>query len=315
MFARLLHRFFPKLTFLKTKNPAQVQYTEADRLTSFILIEHLDQVNDILQNYGQHIDISDDELSAYVASGKVPLRVVEMAALVRPLLIEDIHTFLSGKYQTSGNIAPPIRYRDMDTENRLRACVRDWQPLQGGIPYRHFYEYIPVGVQEIPAGYGKFDFVGIRQLVWNFKYSKNSVTPYRHMEAMYKVIDCLVEDIQRTFGTETSKLTFFCVPASTQKNNWLRYCEFSMMLCRRTGMTDAFDHIFMQANRKAKHEGGIRKDNYYLDGAFFSGRFVLMFDDVVTTGKSLRSAARQLKEVGAFVMGAYSIARSIKIGK
>lgn len=315
MFRRLLYRFFPNLISREASKTVQTKYTDADRFACFILIEHMDQVNDLLQDYGHHMEINNDELAAYIESGTVPLRVVAMASLVRPLLKDNMHMFLSERLERNISVTPPIRHRDMDTENRLRSYVREWPVLSGGIPYRYFHDYIPVSVQEIPAGYGKFDFVGIRQLVWNFKYSKDSVTPYRHVDAMYKVVDWLAEDIQRTFGTDTSRLTFFCVPASTQKNNWLRYCEFSMMLCRRTGMADAFDHVFMQVDRKAKHEGGVRKDNYFLDGSFFSGRFIIMFDDVVTTGKSLRSAAHRLKEAGAFVIGAYSIARSIKIEK
>lgn len=284
-------------------------YTDEDRWASFVIISHMDKVNCLLQNYGEQIHMSDIEKDNYVRTGRIPMRIASVAYRYRSLLLQHLHEFVPRYMPGASHISQAVKFIDVSTRDILSKYVQDWPLTREGIPYRYFHDYVPVGT----SGINHQDYYHIRRLVWDFKYAHDNVTPYNHVKALCKVYEMVAQDILSVFGEDASKLTLFCVPASTHEKTWLRYCEFSRLLCRHTGMTDSFSYVSMMTDRTPKHEGGYRKDNYVLDTYFFNGKFVLMFDDVITTGESLNMARMVLEKAGATVIVAYSIAKTIKV--
>lgn len=83
--------------------------------------------------------------------------------------------------------------------------------------------------------------------------------------------------------------------------------DFSNELCKLTGMTNGYPYIRVKEDGDAKHTGGTKKPRYDIDKEFFKGKFVLLFDDVITRGESMGLFGIALKGFGAEVIGGFSI--------
>jgi predicted amidophosphoribosyltransferase len=75
------------------------------------------------------------------------------------------------------------------------------------------------------------------------------------------------------------------------------------------------EHISIYGERTAKHFSTDRVCESFdyrvaLDREYFSGKKVIIFDDVVTSGATAREFANELAECGAQVMGAMFLART-----
>lgn len=194
--------------------------------------------------------------------------------------------------------------------NALHMLTANWEYRAADIPYLFLVDYLPVATDK-GVERNLTTVIRNRQLVWNFKYGGHNVTSLGHFQSMTEVVGRLTDIINRNFGDLTEYLTLFCIPASSLDKNEQRYREFSRELCRRTGMTDAFPYIAVYSERTPAHLGGERGCNYAVYRPFFQGRAVLLFDDVLTTGRSLAEAADILKGYGAVPVAACFIGRTV----
>ena len=103
----------------------------------------------------------------------------------------------------------------------------------------------------------------------------------------------------------------FCIPASTRTKNEARYRDFYTKMNQLCGIQSAYSHIHITSDSTAKHEGGSGNVFVSLDKNFFKNKFVLMMDDVVTTGHSLNRYKNLLEQIGARVIGAILIGKTI----
>ena len=182
-----------------------------------------------------------------------------------------------------------------DTLSRLKNSVATWDSVRG-VPHYFFYYYYPTRFTNI-----SFDSQEARRLVYNFK---DGV-------AHSKVKDLVVGKIRSTFSSnDLSKMCFTCIPASTRSVNQSRYKDFSSEVCRALGMSNAYDHISITKEKTPSHLGGDDQAEYSYDGSFFSGKFVILFDDIVTRGGSVSSMKAELEAIGATVICAISIGRT-----
>lgn len=76
-----------------------------------------------------------------------------------------------------------------------------------------------------------------------------------------------------------------------------------------------YDKIKISVERDPIHYSNDRKINVieYLnfDADFFKGKIVIIFDDVVTRGSSIAQFSKKLNEIGAYVICAISIGRTV----
>jgi predicted amidophosphoribosyltransferase len=107
-------------------------------------------------------------------------------------------------------------------------------------------------------------------------------------------------------------LTLVCIPASSQAKTQARYEEFSERICNELGMINAYPHIKVVSEKEEKHLGGtgINLDNLSFDEDFFKGRYVLLFDDVITKGYSMTTLNIKMKSLGAIVVGGLSLGKT-----
>lgn len=292
------------------------QFTSDDRLASFILMAMTEKVNRLFTPHGFTVQVTDEERKQYVLDGKVPYRIAVAASEFRRqfisrmhrLLLDDSSEHISALQEAGFQAYAPAL--DTDLLGRIMQATEGWEQSPQGIPYFCLFDYLPVnrdeGIEPDSAA------VRTRKLVWNFKYNTERVSPRMHVNALYDAVIPLAAKLNESFEGMTEKMTFFCVPASDEDNHWMRYREFSRMLCRLTGMTDSFKYVHINSGKTPAHLGGERKVNYSLDNGWFRDRVVVVFDDILTTGGSLGRCADELRKAGAVVMAACFLGRTVK---
>jgi hypothetical protein len=179
--------------------------------------------------------------------------------------------------------------------SRVKNAVSGWEDLHG-IPYYFFYYYYPTRFTDITVESRR-----VRNLIYNFKDGiVNS-----------DVIDIMKRKLTSTFSSEDlSKMTLVCIPASTIEDNEDRYSSFSERLCNALGMRNAFSHITITKEKTQSHLGGTDAAEYSFDQSFFNDAKIILFDDVVTRGRSMYQFKTILERYGASVICALSIGRT-----
>lgn len=199
--------------------------------------------------------------------------------------------------------------KEEKAKKSLIECVGLWDTLLGGLKYTYLFYYYPTTC-DFEANEEEWDN---RRTVWNFKNNPERISPSVHTNTLNKVIPMIKTKLLSTFSEESLKyLTLVCIPASSQSKTEARYEEFSSRICEELGMINAFPHITVTEERLEKHLGGTNTDTDKLsfDEDFFKGKYILLFDDVITRGDSMRSFKRRMEELGATVVGGLCIGRT-----
>lgn len=151
-----------------------------------------------------------------------------------------------------------------------------------------------------------------RQLIWSFKNDPNKSTRISHQQALSVLIPRLKSILNRTFGNLLSNLTLVCIPASSPEKNKARYEDFSKQLCESTGMMNAYPHLTVNGERVARHVGGEAggTDSITFDEDYFKEKNILLFDDILTGGGSMRRFSSKLSSLGANVIAGLTIGKT-----
>ena len=169
-----------------------------------------------------------------------------------------------------------------------------WGSRFRSVPHYFFYYYVPTRYTGL-----SHESQCIRQGIWDFKQGKN--------QGFF--IDQIERKIRHTFENP-SLLTLVCIPASTTVSNSARFERFSNDLCSRLNMANGFYHVSICKEKTPSHLGGEDSAAYNFDRSFFYGKKVVLFDDVVTKGRSMYSFIDYLNGVGADVVFCISIGKT-----
>lgn len=151
----------------------------------------------------------------------------------------------------------------------------------------------------------------IRRLIWNFKNAEGRVSDLQHKDALNKVVSIFQTVLKTLFrGSHLWNVVFACVPASTAVDTERRYKEFSTMLCDTFGMINAYDYIKVLRDGSAKHTGGTEKAVIRLDSSCFKNKTVIIFDDIITKGKTLTDFQKRIEAAGGTVILALAIGKT-----
>ena len=127
-----------------------------------------------------------------------------------------------------------------------------------------------------------------------------------------KVLDLLRRCLTTFFDKEDiTKLTFVCLPASSATVNQRRYAKFSADLCSKLGMSNGFGHITVFEDGEAKHTGGVKQVQVSYDDSFFSNKYILLFDDIITQGNTMMHYRRELECRGGHVICGFAIGKTV----
>lgn len=205
-----------------------------------------------------------------------------------------------------------IRKSEEEQQNLLNIlfdCVSGWKTHnfyssikhKWFIDYYPFYKYKNCATASIEADW---------HLVWNFK-NDDRISAAEHFEALQKVIELTEDTLRNTFKNRVNKLTLVCLTASTVRGNKRRFEEFSRCVCNDLGMNNGFEHIrIIKDANLSKHDGGDGKTQKQYDKWFFKDKYIILFDDVRTSGASLEKEKSQLESFGAKVIGAITLAQT-----
>lgn len=185
---------------------------------------------------------------------------------------------------------------------------KKWPVLLSQIPFYYLVDYYPVTTTVGPLSSIELHN---RYTVLNFKNDSDKTDKHGHDYAVRKVISRYKDILSKTFGYENLKyLTLCCIPASTNKDNENRYKEFSEKFCEATGMTNSFNYIDVIKDGSSKHGGNYVKNEISINEKFFKDKYVLLFDDIITTGNSMIKFKNRLEDKGAHVVACISIGRT-----
>lgn len=142
-----------------------------------------------------------------------------------------------------------------------------------------------------------------RELVTNFKGNTELTTEMDHQFAVQKAIQLIADKIKKTFGDHASKLILVCIPASTEETTRRRFEVFSEEVCKICGMENGYCHITFQS-----------PDTYTFDADYFHARPVLLVDDIMASGASVRRFAQKIRQTGAVVIAALALGKKVDDG-
>ena len=194
-------------------------------------------------------------------------------------------------------------------KKNLIEAVSSWDTLVGGLHYSYLFYYYPTTCD--------FEATEVerthRRIVWNFKNTPGKTSEFDHEIELDRVTRLLKKKLLSTFEANSLKyLTLVCIPASSQIKTEARYKDFSDKICGELGMINAYPHISVVVEREERHLGGTSMNTSQLsfDEDFFKGKYVLLFDDVITRGDSMRTFKRKMESLGAVVVGGLSLGKT-----
>ena len=184
-----------------------------------------------------------------------------------------------------------------------------WDPTSGGLRYNYLFYYYPTTC-DFEANEEEWSN---RWIVWDFKNTPGKTSASDHQAALDKVIPMIKDKLLSTFNEKSLKyLTLVCIPASSKEKTQARYEEFSNRICGELGLINAYPHISVIAEKEERRSGGTTIDTNKLsfDEEFFKGKYVLLFDDVITRGDSMRIFKRKMESLGAIVVGGLALGKT-----
>lgn len=186
-----------------------------------------------------------------------------------------------------------------ESRNRnIQLNLSTWGRLVGK-PYFFFYHYYPQRCTDISIENEK-----IRNLIYRFKDGK--------VDAMKTVAKFTAQKLIKTFGIyKLRELTFVCMPEASGQIDPIPWeYEFPCIVCELTDMQNGGKKIDVVKKKTPKHLGGIEPAEYAVEEDFFQGKDVVLFDDIVTTGKSIHQSIEFLESNGANVLCVMSLANT-----
>jgi len=128
--------------------------------------------------------------------------------------------------------------------------------------------------------------IEIQRLVWNFKDG----------DCQQPIIDMVKEKILHDCG-DVSDFVFLCCPCSNDDNYHLRYSYISENLCHDLHLISAMNFV---------NSGSIKQ---ITNPNFFENKKVIVFSDLICTGKTMDETIKSLKNMSADVVCCLSLAR------
>lgn len=144
-------------------------------------------------------------------------------------------------------------------------------------PQTWFCKYYPARIRNV----GEKE-IADRQLVFDFKDGR------AYEEVAQRTATAMTE----RYGASCANIVFSPVPASSSEKNEIRYHAFCQRVCELTGAINGYDYVSVSGRRLTIHENRktekeVRKVNVIeFNSAFFNGKSVVVFDDVITKGLS-----------------------------
>lgn len=183
--------------------------------------------------------------------------------------------------------------------------IQEWPVLPNGIHFTWLVDYAAYNA------FGTFELSDQdwekRNLITNFKGNSELTTETDHLQALDKASKMVENLITQVFANEAKELTLVCIPASKKQHTERRFKTFSNTICQATGMENAYEAFSYDVSNDID-----TPDTLHVDEAFFKGKKVLLFDDIISSGKSVCKFSDNLKDWGAEVIAAVALGKTLR---
>lgn len=169
----------------------------------------------------------------------------------------------------------------------------------------NFFTYLPKRYVEVDD-----NVASIRNLVYNFKSGDKTASIY--------VANMVARYLWQWYSHKCSEYIIVCCPASSEGQYKHRFSYFSAVVANRCHQKNAMKYINIIGKRTALHRISNHivsdTDSYAIniDKEYFKNKKVIIFDDLITSGKTSDNFAKLLEDAGATIIGGMFIAQTIK---
>lgn len=169
----------------------------------------------------------------------------------------------------------------------------------------YFFEYVPNAYLNLCVDKAKQ--MANNRFVYDFKAGDK--------EAVKICAEWLVRYLTKQYSSILEDFVVVFAPCSTQWKYTKRFGYLAAIL-NAAGIKTANEHVHIFGERKPTHNGGshvVNEDIYHVsvDGEYFKGKQVILFDDLLTSGKTIEDFRRKLEAAGAYVEREIFLARTI----
>lgn len=203
-----------------------------------------------------------------------------------------------------------------DSVKRILKELKAEQPTDGircdtiqGLKIYYGHDYIPKG--------NKCDknAENVRNCVWCFKNNPDEEYSNKEYKRAYdEFFEFLYGTLVETLGDNAEEHVLLCVPASTAESNLNRWKRFSNEVTDELGMMNGYSQVKFKRDGKPSHVIGRSKSNLPMLSfgcKWWKGKKVVLFDDMITSGYTMKRIKDQLEMVGAKVVFGITYAKSI----
>lgn len=133
------------------------------------------------------------------------------------------------------------------------------------------------------------------QLIYDFKAGKTATTRF--------CAELLISYLRRQYGRLLEDFVVVFAPCSAQWKYNKRFGYLAAIL-NQAGIKTANEHVRIYGERKPTHNGGshhVSEELYHvaIDGSYFAGKNVILFDDLLTSGQTINEFKEQLEAAGS----------------
>ena len=200
---------------------------------------------------------------------------------------EEVDKFI----QTVGNTSNHRRWK--------KAVIND-------IGIYYIYDYTPQSRNQTESGK---EPDAIQKFIWAFKNDSNDFSGQQYQKALERAEKAFISLMHELgFSPDT---VLICVPTSSQEKYQRRWKRFSMDVCRELGIVNGYPWVKVKGSSVPSHFGGGGFDNVTFDMARLKGKDVILFDDLVTSGWTMRRTSEALEKAGANVVAHVALAKTV----
>lgn len=195
-----------------------------------------------------------------------------------------------------------------ETLSRITAFTATWPTLPDGARYNYLKAYLPINAY---AGASLTEEEEAdRKLISDFG-CKLLTTPEEHEEAVKTAVGLVAAFLKETFGEDVSRLTLVPIPASSDETTVSRYRSFCRELSFKTGIGNGYGLIYraQESNDIEASASGFAYKHEIVEKA----PYCLLFDDLISTGKTMSDIAREVSSLGCEVVGCLALGKVANI--
>ena len=183
-----------------------------------------------------------------------------------------------------------------------------WHLLNGSIPYFNLYTYIPVSYER------KTNFV----LTDKEKDNRRKIYQFKDFGIEDRVTTFTTKDVyndlklvlSKSFNNLDDAMIFF-VPSSEKQDYEKRHRRLSKLLIEDFHMMHSFGLIkYVMDGRSSRDERGAKAPQIIFGECFFKGKQVIIFDDIITSGRTMLHYKTMLESWGAKVIACIALGKT-----